>query len=142
MLLSSNVNHSSLLSVCFFPPLPLTCFTVSSSLSSASHSRPSDLSRCFHPLPHSPSLVYTCSIAHLKHTPLICWLTNSCEVVSVSQISTMLHGSLQVNLAGGAAAAQFAHLRQSMEITQYRERITETHTKAHTHALVQLIVGY
>lgn len=108
-------------------------------------SHASDPSRCFHPF-HILSSVGP----HLltSDTPLSTASSTAAVRSWTSQSFTMLHGSLQVNLAGRAAAAQFAHLRQSMKITLWdynTKRHTKhkgLHTHTHPHAPVLLIVGY
>lgn len=138
----STVNHSPLLDIALHlsVPLPLPSFTVLSSLPpSAFHSHASDPSRCFHPcytLPFIGLHLLYCSPRSL-HTPLSCARSQIAVRSRASQISNVLHGSMQVNLAGRAAAAQFAHLRQSMKITQRDDNTSERlhgHTHSHTHS--------
>lgn len=93
----------------------------------------SDPSRCFHPFhilssvgPHLLASDAALSSAASTTAAVRSW---------TSQIFTVLRGSLQVNLTGRAAAAHFAHLRQSMKITLW-DYNTERHTKhkgLHTH---------
>ncbi len=97
-----------------------------------------------------PSLVYTCSVAHLKHSPLICTLTNNHQVRNVlDPHRAPWITACKLNLAGQVAAAQFAYLRQSTNITLMDDNTskrlrTHSHTLTHTQTLapVLLIVGY
>lgn len=145
-LTDSGQAHVTLISLCVCVPLPLASSTILSFLPSAFHSFPSDPSRCSQPL-YAPSFVGP----HLLYCPPRALLWSDHPQITTrswaSQISTELHGSLRANLAGRAAAAQFAHLRQSMKIilkdynTSKRLR-THVHTHTHKQASVLLIAGY
>lgn len=67
--------------------------------------------------------------AQLKHSPFVCALRIRHEVMNILDIHHALR-TAAVNLAARAAAAQFAHLRQSMTITlrDHNDRRLHRHT--------------
>lgn len=112
----------------------LTSFTILSSLPSAFHSHASDPSRCFHPV-QILSFVGLHLLLRSPQTLPPRQPVRSRNILDLHRASWIA----AINLAGRAAAAQFAHLRQSMEITlrdynaERLRRHAQTQRISHTH---------